>query len=163
MHVRPTDEAAVRAALAVLDGRSADGDDIPVGAVVLDGGGAVLATGWNQRTSLHDPTAHAEIVAVRGAAAVKQTWRLSDCTLAVTLEPCPMCAGAAAAARIGRVVFGAWNPEYGAAGSAFDLLRDPRLPYRCEVVGGVLADECRIPITAFFARRRPGQLPPRIR
>lgn len=152
MHTQPADVAAIRAALAVL--KQDRGDDIPVAAVVLDSGARVIGRGWNQRTERADPTAHAEIVALREAAQRLGTWRLSGCTLAVTLEPCPMCAGAAAAARIDRVVFGAWNPDYGAAGSLFDLLRDPRLPHRCEVVAGVLEDECRAPIDAFFAHRR---------
>ena len=154
MHVRASDAAAVRAALEVVRRHGSSGTDIPVGAIVLGRHGEVIGRGWNQRTGTHDPTAHAEIVALREAAERLRSWRLTGCTLAITLEPCPMCAGAAAAARIDRVVFGAWNPEYGAAGSLFDLLRDPRLPHRCEVVGGVLADECRAPIEAFFAQRR---------
>lgn len=150
MHVTPGDAAAVRLALELLRGE----DDIPVGAVVLDSAGAVIGRGWNQRTTTADPTAHAEIVAMRQAAGSLGRWRLTGCTLAVTLEPCPMCAGAAVSARIARVVFGAWNADYGAAGSYVDLLRDPRLPHRCEVVGGVLEAECQAPIAAFFASRR---------
>jgi len=154
MRVTTADQAAVQAALNVLREHGSTGEDIPVGAVVLNAEGHLLGIGWNQRTGRHDPTAHAEIIAIRQAAQALGSWRLSDCTLAITLEPCPMCAGAAAAARISRVVFGAWNPDYGAAGSLFDLLRDPRLPHRCEVVGGVLAEQCQAPITAFFAERR---------
>ena len=144
----------MRAALAVLHDHRGDLGDIPVGAVVLDPEGLIIGSGWNQRAATNDPTAHAEIVALREAAARIGAWRLTGCTLAVTLEPYPMCAGAAAAARVTRIVFGAWNPYYGAAGSLFDVVRDPRLPHRCEVVGGVMAEQCRIPITAFFAERR---------
>lgn len=154
MHTIPADEAAVRAALGVLAQHAAGGEDIPVGAVVLDPTGTVIGRGWNQRTILRDPTAHAEVCAMREAARALGTWRLSGCTLAVTLEPCPMCAGAAAAARLDRVVFGAWNPDYGAAGSLFDLLRDPRLPHRCEVVAGVLEQQCQQPLGDFFRARR---------
>jgi tRNA(adenine34) deaminase len=160
MHVKSSDAAAVRSALAVLQEHGSTGSDIPVGAVVLDDEGVVLGRGWNQRAASNDPTAHAEVVALREAAERRGSWRLTGCTLAVTLEPCPMCAGAAAAARVERVVFGAWNPDYGAAGSLFDLLRDPRLPHRCEVVAGVLEAQCRAPIEDFFARRRIGS-PPR--
>jgi tRNA(adenine34) deaminase len=156
MQVTPAHKAAVRAALEVLAQHGSGGEDIPVGAVVLDQQGRVIGRGWNLRSATSDPTAHAEIVALREAAAALGNWRLSGCTLAVTLEPCPMCAGAAAAARVTRVVFGAWNPDYGAAGSLVDLLRDPRLPHRCEVVGGVLVQECRAPLDAFFAARRHG-------
>jgi len=144
----------VGAALQVLRREQPGQEDIPVGAVVLDEAGTIIGTGWNRRASSHDPTAHAEINALREAGANRGGWRLSGCTLAVTLEPCPMCAGAAAASRISRVVFGAWNPDYGAAGSLFDLLRDPRLPHRCEVVGGVLEEECRGWLADFFASRR---------
>ena len=160
MHVKASDITAVRLALAVLQEHGSTGSDIPVGAVVLDTEGTVLGRGWNQRAANDDPTAHAEVVALREAGQRRRSWRLAGCTLAVTLEPCPMCAGAAAAARVERVVFGAWNPDYGAAGSLVDLLRDPRLPHRCEVVAGVLEEQCRAPIEEFFARRRIGT-PPR--
>jgi len=133
---------------------ASDSADIPVGALVLSGDGEVLGTGVNRRTAEADPTAHAEVLAIRAAARLLGTWRLTDCTLAVTLEPCPMCAGAAQAARVRRVVFGAWNPDYGAAGSAFDLLRDPRLHHRVEVVGGVLEQECAAIVKDFFQDRR---------
>ena len=154
MHVTAADESAVRAALQVLGAEPPGPEDIPVGAVVLDEHGAVIGSGRNERAATQDPTAHAEINALRQAASARSSWRLGGCTLAVTLEPCPMCAGAAAAARVSRVVFGAWNLDYGAAGSLFDVLRDPRLPHRCEVVGGVLEDECRGELAAFFAERR---------
>jgi tRNA(adenine34) deaminase len=156
VHPRPDDVAAVRRALDEARAAGADGE-VPIGAVVLDADGAVIGTGRNERESTHDPTAHAEVVALRAAAAVRGSWRLDGCTLAVTLEPCPMCAGAAWLARVDRVVFGAWNDEYGAAGSLWDVLRDGRLNHRPEVVAGVLADECRAPLDAFFAARRAGE------
>ena len=149
------DLAAVRQALDLVRD-DPDPADIPVGAVVLAADGMVLGRGRNERTLRHDPTAHAEILAMREAAAALGSWRLTGCTLAVTLEPCPMCAGAAGAARLARVVFGAWNPDYGAAGSLFDVLRDPRLPHRCEVVGGVAEDECAAVVRGFFTARRGG-------
>ena len=127
---------------------------MPVGALVLDPEGAVVAASANRRESLTDPTAHAEVVVLREAALSRADTHLSGCTLVVTLEPCPMCAGAAQLARVERVVFGAWNPDYGAAGSAWDLLRDRRLSHRPEVVGGVLADECGAVVREFFDRLR---------
>ena len=150
---RPDDVDAVRRALDEALAAAAAGE-VPIGAVVLDAAGAVIAVGRNEREATHDPTAHAEVVALRAAAAAVGSWRLEGCTLAVTLEPCPMCAGAAWLARVERVVFGAWNDEYGAAGSLWDVLRDGRLNHRPEVVGGVLAAECRAPLDAFFADRR---------
>ena len=127
---------------------------MPIGAVVLDPAGEVIGTGRNEREATHDPTAHAEVVALRAAGARLGTWRLDGCTLAVTLEPCPMCAGAAWLSRVDRVVFGAWNEEYGAAGSLWDVARDRRLNHRPEVVSGVLADECAELLAGFFAARR---------
>ena len=132
----------------------ADEDDVPVGALVLGPDGAVLAESANRREALTDPTAHAEVVVLREAALALGDTRLVGCTLVVTLEPCPMCAGAAQLARVDRVVFGAWNDDYGAAGSAWDLLRDRRLPHRPEVVGGVLAEECGAIVREFFERLR---------
>ncbi len=132
----------------------ADEGDVPVGALVVGPAGDVLAESANRREALTDPTAHAEVVVVREAAERLGTWKLAGCTLVVTLEPCPMCAGAAYLSRVERVVFGAWNEEYGAAGSAWDLLRDRRLPHRPEVVAGVLAEECGVVVREFFARRR---------
>jgi tRNA(adenine34) deaminase len=128
--------------------------DLPIGAIVLDPNGTVIARARNQREATGDPTAHAEVLALREAAAVRGEWRLTDCTLVVTLEPCPMCAGAATMARVGRVVFGAWNEEYGAAGSHWDLLRDRRMAHRPEVVAGVLEDECGRLVLDFMAERR---------
>ena len=128
--------------------------DVPVGAVVLDATGKVVATGRNEREARQDPTAHAEVLALRAAAAVTGDWHLASHTLVVTLEPCPMCAGALLAARVPRVVFGAWDPKAGATGSVYDIDRDRRLPHRAEVVGGVLEDECAAVLDAFFAERR---------
>ena len=128
--------------------------DVPVGAVVLDARGAVVGEGRNLREQTHDPTAHAEIVALRAAAEAHGGWNLADHTLVVTLEPCVMCAGAILQARIGRVVFGAWDDKAGAAGSMYDVLRDRRLPYRAEVVGGIRADEATAQLRAFFETRR---------
>jgi tRNA(adenine34) deaminase len=145
-------EPAMRAALAEA---AAAGEDVPVGAVVLDESGAVIARGRNQRETLADPVAHAEIVAIRAAGERRGSWRLADCTLVVTLEPCTMCAGALLAARIPRLVFGAADPRAGAAGSVWDVLHDPRLGPPVEVLGGVLADECTALLSEFFARRRP--------
>jgi tRNA(adenine34) deaminase len=128
--------------------------DLPIGAIVLDSHGVVIARARNQREATGDPTAHAEVLALREAAAVIGEWRLTGCTLVVTLEPCPMCAGAAAMSRVDRVVFGAWNAEYGAAGSHWDLLRDRRMAHRPEVVAGVLEDECGRLVLDFMADRR---------
>jgi len=128
--------------------------EVPVGAVVLDPAGAVLARAHNQRESDADPTAHAEIVAIRAAGRALGSWHLDGCTLVVTLEPCTMCAGAAVAARIARVVYGAADPKAGAAGSLWDVLRDRRLNHRAEVVGGILAEECGARLQEFFAQRR---------
>ena len=128
--------------------------DVPVGAVVLSAAGDVLGRGRNARERDGDPTAHAEVLALRAAAAGRGEWRLEDCTLAVTVEPCTMCAGALGLARVARVVFGAWEPRTGAAGSLWDVLRDRRLNHRPEVVPGVLAAECAALLESFFAGRR---------
>jgi len=129
-------------------------DDVPVGAVILDAAGTVLARARNRREADQDPTAHAEILAIRQAAAAVGRWRLTDLTLVVTLEPCTMCAGAVTAARLGRLVYGAEDPKAGAAGSLWDVLRDIRLNHRPEVIGGVLAGECGALLREFFAARR---------
>jgi tRNA(adenine34) deaminase len=151
-------EPAMREALAQLAPVSEDGspeaEDVPVGAVILAPGGAVVARARNRRLADGDPTAHAEIVAIRAAARVAGSWRLDGHTLVVTLEPCTMCAGAIAAARIARLVYGATDPKAGAVGSLWDVLRDRRVPHRTEVVGGVLAEECGAPLRDFFAQRR---------
>lgn len=128
--------------------------EVPVGAVVLAPDGAVLAEAGNDRESLNDPTAHAEILALRQAARLRGEWRLAGCTLVVTLEPCTMCAGAAVLARVDRVVYGAVDPKGGAVGSLWDVVRDRRLNHRPEVVTDVLAGECAEVLTEFFAARR---------
>jgi tRNA(adenine34) deaminase len=149
-------EAAAAGSGAALAGAAAlaESADVPVGAVVLDRGGAVVARGHNRREADGDPTAHAEIVAMRAAARAAGGWRLDGHTLVVTLEPCTMCAGAIVAARIARLVYGAADPKAGAAGSLWDVLRDRRLGHRTEVVGGVLAAECGALLREFFAQRR---------
>lgn len=146
-------EPAMREALAEA---AAAGEDVPVGAVVLDGSGTVIGRGRNQREALADPAAHAEIVAIRAAGAERSGWRLEDCTLVVTLEPCTMCAGALLAARMPRLVYGAPDPRAGAAGSVWDVLHDPRLGPPVEVLGGILADECAALLREFFEGRRSG-------
>ena len=129
-------------------------DDVPVGAVILDQAGTVLARARNRREADRDPTAHAELVAIRQAAGVLGSWRLTGLTLVVTLEPCTMCAGAVTLARLGRLVYGAEDPKAGAVGSLWDVVRDRRLNHRPEVIGGVLADECAAVLREFFAARR---------
>jgi tRNA(adenine34) deaminase len=128
--------------------------DIPVGAVVLSPRGDVLSVGHNLREAEQDPTAHAEVVALRRAGSVISDWQLSGCALVVTLEPCTMCAGAAVLARIARLVFGAWDPKAGAVGSLWDVVRDRRLNHRPEVFSGVREAECSQLLTDFFASRR---------
>lgn len=135
-------------------GIARDAGEIPIGAVVLDASGEVIASAHNTREASVDPTAHAEVLVLREAARRLGRWRLDDCTLVVTLEPCPMCAGACVMARVGTVVFGAWNDEYGAAGSRWELLRDQRLNHRAEVISGVMADECGLLVTGFMNDRR---------
>ncbi|GEL19141.1 nucleoside deaminase [Pseudonocardia asaccharolytica] len=147
------DEALVRCALSVAITATHTGD-VPIGAVVVDSSGREIAAACNAREALGDPTAHAEVLALRAAAAVVGEWRLEGCTLAVTVEPCTMCAGAIGLARIARVVFGAWEPRTGAVGSLWDVLRDRRLNHRPEVVGGVLEDECAALLEGFFAGQR---------
>lgn len=128
--------------------------EIPVGAVVLSPTGDVVATGRNVREASFDPTGHAEVVALRRAGQALGDWQLTGCTLVVTLEPCTMCAGAAVLARVARVVFGAWDPKAGAAGSLWDVVRDRRLNHRPEVIGGIREAECGLVLTEFFAGRR---------
>lgn len=136
-------------------GRAATGGDVPVGAVVLAADGTtVLATGHNEREATGDPTAHAEVLAIRRAAKGLGEWRLSGCTLVVTLEPCTMCAGALVQSRVDRVVYGARDEKAGAAGSLWDVVRDRRLNHRPEVIGGVLADDCAGLLTTFFRHDR---------
>jgi tRNA(adenine34) deaminase len=131
-----------------------DADDVPVGAVILDEAGTILARARNRREVDQDPTAHAEMLAIRQAAGALGGWRLTGLTLVVTLEPCTMCAGAVTAARLDRLVYGAEDPRAGAVGSLWDVLRDRRLNHRPEVIGGVLAAECGAVLQEFFASRR---------
>jgi tRNA(adenine34) deaminase len=146
----------MRAALAEADAALAmQPAEVPVGAVVLDAGGVIIGRGHNRREADADPTAHAEIVAVRAAAAASGDWRLAGCSLVVTLEPCTMCAGAISAARMARLVYGAADPRAGAVGSLWDVLRDRRLDQQTEVISGVLEDECARLLREFFAGRRP--------
>ena len=148
-----TDDDLIRAALAAA--RGAGPRDVPIGAVVIAADGTELARAANAREELGDPTAHAEILALRAAALVMgDGWRLEGATLAVTVEPCTMCAGALVMARVARVVFGAWEPKTGAVGSLWDVVRDRRLTHRPQVRGGVLADECAGLLGEFFARQR---------
>ena len=134
--------------------RASDSGDVPVGAVVLSATGQVIGAGRNERQAGADPTAHAEIVALRAAGGALGTWQLAGCTLVVTLEPCTMCAGALVLARIDRLVFGAWDPKAGAAGSLWDVVRDRRLNHRPEVIAGVREAECRALLTGFFSELR---------
>jgi tRNA(adenine34) deaminase len=148
-----TDEDLVRAALDVA--RTAGPRDVPIGAVVVAADGSLLGAAANAREELGDPTAHAEVLALRAAASILgDGWRLEGTTIAVTVEPCTMCAGALVMARVARLVFGAWEPKTGAVGSLWDVVRDRRLTHRPEVRGGVLADECAAPLEEFFARQR---------
>ncbi|WP_337002961.1 MULTISPECIES: tRNA adenosine(34) deaminase TadA [unclassified Microbacterium] len=147
------DDLAMQRAL-VLAAEASAASEIPVGAVILDADGQPVAEGRNTREATHDPTGHAEIEALRRAAASLGSWNLEGHTLVVTLEPCVMCAGAILQARIGRVVFGAWDEKAGAAGSMYDVLRDRRLPYRAEVIGGVQEEASIALLRDFFQQRR---------
>jgi tRNA(adenine34) deaminase len=133
---------------------SGDNEEVPIGAVVLDETGAVIGEGNNEREASSDPTAHAEIVALRRAASAMGTWRLDGCTMVVTLEPCTMCAGALVLARVKRLVFGAWNTDMGAVGTLWDVVRDRRLNHRPEVVSGYRADEAADLLQEFFRTHR---------
>lgn len=150
---RAAEDAAMARALE-LAREAASWGDVPVGAVVLDSDGRVIGEGANRREADGDPTAHAEVLALRAAAAHAGEWRLELSTLVVTLEPCTMCAGAIVLARVPRVVMGAWDPKAGAAGSVRDVLRDSRLNHRVEVVAGMREQESAGLLTAFFAQRR---------
>ncbi|HUX70749.1 MAG TPA: tRNA adenosine(34) deaminase TadA [Cellulomonadaceae bacterium] len=151
--VHEDDVVAMRSALAEAR-RALETGDVPVGAVVLGPDGTVVGRGHNAREAEADPTAHAEVLALREAARRLGRWRLDDCTLVVTLEPCVMCAGATVLARVPRLVLGAWDPKAGACGSQWDVVRDRRLNHRVEVVGGVLENECGDLIREFFATQR---------
>jgi len=151
--VRPADAGAMR--LALEEARAAPATrDVPVGAVVLGPSGEVIGQGRNAREATGDPTAHAEVLALRAAAASTGSWRLDGCTLVVTLEPCTMCAGALVLARVQRLVFGAWDARAGAAGSVRDVVRDARLNHVVEVIGGVQEGECAALLREFFEARR---------
>lgn len=144
----------MRHAMALADRAEREDDEVPVGAVLVDAAGNVVGEGWNRNIREHDPSAHAEIVAMRQAGRARGNHRLPGCTLYVTLEPCAMCAMAMVHARIARVVFGASDPKTGAAGSVFDLLADPRHNHRVQVTGGVLAGETGSRLSAYFRRKR---------
>lgn len=148
------DQARMRQALALAERAEREFDEIPVGALLVDAAGNALGQGWNRNIGDHDPSAHAEIVAMREAGRALGNHRLVGCTLYVTLEPCAMCAMAMVHARIARVVYAASDPKTGAAGSVFDLLADPRHNHRVEVVGGVLADEAGARLRDYFRRKR---------
>jgi tRNA(adenine34) deaminase len=149
----PGDLDYMRRALELARDAEAAGE-VPVGALVVAADGRIVGEGWNQPVAAHDPTAHAEVLALRAAGQKLGSYRLGGATLYVTLEPCPMCAAAMAHARIARLVFGAWDPRQGAAGSAVDLTRSPALNHAVDAFGGVLAEECGALLKAFFARRR---------
>ncbi len=146
-------EIAMRRAL-IIAGDALLTGDVPVGAVVMDNIGEIYGEGRNQREADNDPSAHAEIVALRQAAKAKGNWRLDGMTLVVTLEPCAMCAGAIAQSRIKTVVFGAWDEKAGAVGSVWDVLRDPRAPHQVEVVAGIMEEECSEILKNFFENLR---------
>ncbi len=148
------DEALMQRALALAEHAERQDDEIPVGALLVDAAGDVIGEGWNRNITEHDPTAHAEIIAMRQAGKQLGNHRLIGCSLYVTLEPCAMCAMAMVHARIARIVFAANDPKTGAAGSVFDLLADPRHNHRVEVRGGVLADEASARLTNYFRRKR---------
>lgn len=148
----PTDPDFMRCALALAH-RALEVDEVPVGAVLVLGN-EVIGEGWNCPIATHDPTAHAEIIALRAAALREKNYRLARTTLYVTLEPCAMCIGAALSARVARVVFGAWDPKAGACGSVFDLCRERRLTHRIDVFGGVCAEDCSTLLRRFFEARR---------
>ena len=147
-------EEAMRVAIEHAKIASVASRDVPVGAVILNANGDLISAGNNQRELLNDPTAHAEIVAIRHAATALGNWRLDGCTIVVSLEPCAMCAGAIAQSRISKVVFGAWDEKAGASGSVWDLLRDPRALHKVEVTSGVLEEECGAMLKEFFSEQR---------
>jgi len=140
----------MREALLVAKSAVSTGD-VPVGAIIVNKDGVIVGKGFNEREANSDPTAHAEIVAIRSAASRLQNWRLDGCTLIVTLEPCAMCAGAIAQSRISKLIFGAWDEKAGAVGSVWDVLRDPRSIFKVEVTSGVLENECAALLKDFFS------------
>lgn len=142
-------------ALAIVEAKSSlEHQDVPVGAIVVAPNGKVIASRHNERELTSDPTAHAEVLAIRDAAAALGSWRLTDCTLVATLEPCPMCAGSLVNSRVSRVVFGAHDMTGGAVGSLYNLCSDPRLNHEVEITSGILAPECAELLTDFFATKR---------
>lgn len=147
-------EDAMAKAIELARAAASASGDVPVGAIILNKDGEVISTGANQRELSNNPIAHAEIIAIQKAASAIGSWRLDSCTLVVTLEPCSMCAGAIAQARIPRLVFGAWDEKAGAVGSQWDLLRDPRQLHKPEVISGVLADDCAKLLAEFFQAKR---------
>ncbi len=151
---RETDDSWMQKALALAERAEGEDDEIPVGAVLVDGNGTVIGEGWNRNIAEHDPSAHAEIVALRAGGKTLGNHRLTGCTLYVTLEPCAMCAMAMVHARVARLVYAASDPKTGAAGSVFDLLADLRHNHRVEVVAGVLADEASVRLINYFRRKR---------
>ena len=153
MDLNALDHTAMDLALDAARAAAAAGET-PIGACVYSDAGEIVAVAGNERETLSDPSAHAEIVALRAAAAARGSWRLDGLSLAVTLEPCPMCAGAAVNARIARIVYGCADPKAGAAGSLYNIASDPRLNHRCDVVAGVMADAAARLLVEFFAERR---------
>ena len=149
----PVFEEPMRRALMLAASASQQGE-VPIGAIVMNPAGQIVGEGFNTREQERDPMNHAEVVALRMAALANKSWRLDGHTLVVTLEPCTMCAGAAVQARVGRIVFGAFDKKAGAVGSLWDVVRDPRLPHRPEVVSGVLVDECAAILSEFFKAHR---------
>jgi tRNA(adenine34) deaminase len=147
-------EEAMAKAIELARAAASASGDVPVGAIILNKDNEVIATGANQREMSHNPVAHAEIIAIQKAASAIGNWRLDDCTLVVTLEPCAMCAGAIAQARIPKLIFGAWDEKAGAVGSQWDLLRDPRQLHKPEVIAGVMAAECAALLAEFFQEKR---------
>jgi tRNA(adenine34) deaminase len=147
-------EEAMAKAIELARAAASASGDVPVGAIVLNKNNEVIAMGANQKEMSHNPVAHAEMIAIQKAASAIGNWRLDDCTLVVTLEPCAMCAGAIAQARIPRLIFGAWDEKAGAVGSQWDLLRDPRQLHKPEVIAGVMAEECAALLAEFFQEKR---------
>ena len=147
-------EEAMAKAIELARAAASASGDVPVGAIVLNKNNEVIATGANQKEMSHNPVAHAEMIAIQKATSAIGNWRLDDCTLVVTLEPCAMCAGAIAQARIPRLIFGAWDEKAGAVGSQWDLLRDPRQLHKPEVIAGVMAEECTALLAEFFQEKR---------
>jgi len=147
-------EEAMAKAIELARAAASASGDVPVGAIILNKDNEVIATGANQREMSNNPVAHAEIIAIQKAASAIGNWHLDDCTLVVTLEPCAMCAGAIAQARIPKLIFGAWDEKAGAVGSQWDLLRDPRQLHRPEVIAGVMAEECAALLAEFFQEKR---------